>query len=246
MAWCSTGSKAAKGATKIVAIAIHAMPETLPADLRAALGEVSFPTIGHFLEEGFVDPAIRAMVTPVKIVSRAVTVRITAPDSVLVHKATELLEPGDALVIDIGGDTRHAPVGEMVALAAQERGGVAIVLDGVCTDIVEIRALGMPVFARGTSVLTTKLHGLSSGAINAPVACGGVVVRPGDVVLGDDNGVLVLPVAVAQAVVGRARQSDDREPATREYLRGGGSLPELTGANQTVARLLANAEPTGC
>src|ERR671916_269055 len=175
---------------------IHPMPEALPAELRAALAAVSFPTIGHFLEAGFVDPDIRAMVTPVKIVGRAVTVRITAPDSVLVHKATELIEPGDALVIDIGGDTRHAPVGEMVALAARERGGVAIVLDGVCTDIVEIRAMGLPVFARGTSVLTTKLHGLKTGAVNGPVACGGVVVRPGDVVLADDNGVLILPVDV--------------------------------------------------
>jgi regulator of RNase E activity RraA len=228
-----------------VAIAIHPMPEALPADLRAALAQVSFPTIGHFLEEGFVDPAIRAMVTPAKIVGRAVTVRITAPDSVLVHKATEMLEPGDALVIDIGGDARHAPVGEMVALAVQERGGAAIVVDGVCTDIVEIRAMGLPVFARGTSVLTTKLHGLNSGAINAPVACGGVVVQPGDVVLGDDNGVLILPVTVAQAVVGRARESDAREPATRDFLRGGGSLPERTGANTTVARLLGAAEAAG-
>jgi 4-hydroxy-4-methyl-2-oxoglutarate aldolase len=134
---------------------------------------------------------------------------------------------------------------EMVALAVRERGGVAIVLDGVCTDIVEIRAMGMPVFARGTSVLTTKLHGLNSGAINAPVACGGVVVQPGDVVLGDDNGVLVLPVAVAQAVVARARESDEREPAARDYLRGGGSLPERTGANRTVAELLALAESAG-
>jgi regulator of RNase E activity RraA len=228
-----------------VTIAINPMPEALPADLRAALAEVSFPTIGHFLEEGFVDPAIRAMVTPAKIVGRAVTVRITAPDSVLVHKVTEMLEPGDALVVDVGGDVRHAPVGEMVALAVKERGGVAVVIDGVCTDIVEIRAMGLPVFARGTSVLTTKLHGLSSGAINAPVSCGGVVVRPGDVVLGDDNGVLVMPVVVAQAVVGQARASDEREPATRDYLRGGGSLPELTGANRTVAGLLGAAEPTG-
>jgi 4-hydroxy-4-methyl-2-oxoglutarate aldolase len=228
-----------------VVIAINPMPETLPAYLRAALTEVSFPTIGHFLEEGFVDPAIRAMVTPSRIVGRAVTVRITAPDSVLVHKATELLEPGDALVIDVGGDTRHAPVGEMVALAVRERGGAAIVVDGVCTDIVEIREMGLPVFARGTSVLTTKLHGLNSGSINAAVACGGVVVRPGDVVLGDDNGVLVLPVAVAQAVVGLARDSDAREPAMRDFLRGGGSLPERTGANRTVAALLGAAEPAG-
>ncbi len=242
MARFSTRNEAAKGANDKVAVAIHSMPGALPDELRAALAAVSFPTIGHFLEEGFVDPAIRAMVTPVKIVGRAVTVRTTAPDSVLVHKATEMLQPGDALMIDIGGDTRHAPVGEMVALAARERGAVGIVLDGVCTDIVEIRAMGMPVFARGTSVLTTKLHGLQAGSINAPVSCGGVVVRPGDVVLGDDNGVLVLSAAVAQAVVERARASDEREPATREFLRGGGSLPELTGANATVAALLAAAE----
>jgi 4-hydroxy-4-methyl-2-oxoglutarate aldolase len=225
-----------------VATTIHPMPEPLPDDLRGALANVSFPTIGHFLETGFVDPAIRAMVTPAKAVGRAVTVSITAPDSVLVHKATELLEPGDALVVDTGGDARHAPVGEMVALAAQCRGAAAIVIDGVCTDIVEIRELGIPVFARGTSVLTTKLHGLPNGAINAPVSCGGVVVRPGDVVLADDNGVLVMPVDVARSVVERARASDAREPKTREYLRGGGSLPELTAANRIVANLLAANE----
>ncbi|HEU0116522.1 MAG TPA: hypothetical protein VFQ80_17660, partial [Thermomicrobiales bacterium] len=140
---------------------------------------------------------------------------------------------------DVGGDARHAPVGEMVALAAQCRGAAMIVIDGVCTDIVEIRELGIPVFARGTSVLTTKLHGLASGAINAEIACGGVVVRSGDVVLADDNGVLVLPVDVAQGVVERARASDAREPQTRDYLRGGGSLPELTAANRLVAGLLA-------
>jgi 4-hydroxy-4-methyl-2-oxoglutarate aldolase len=221
------------------------MPEALPDELRAALAEVSFPTLGHFLEEGFVDPAIRALVTPVKIVGRAVTVQITAPDSVLVHKATEMLEPGDALVIDVGGDRRHAPVGEMVALAVRERGGVAIVVDGVCTDILEIRAMGLPIFARGTSVLTTKLHGLHSGAINAPVACGGVVVRAGDIVLGDDNGVLVLPVAIAQSVVERARASDAREPAMRDFLRNGGSLPERTGANRIVDELLGAVEAVG-
>ncbi len=219
-------------------IAIEPMPAQLPDDLRAALEAVSFPTIGHFLESGFVDPAIRAMVTPVKIVGRAVTVRTTAPDSVLVHKVTEMIEPGDAIVIDIGGDRRHAPVGEMVALAAQARGAVAVVIDGVCTDIVEIREMGMPVFARGTSVLTTKLHGLNSGAINGAIACGGVVVNAGDVVLGDDNGVLILPVEIARGVVDRARQSDEREPATRRFLREGGSLPERTGANRTVTNLL--------
>lgn len=219
-------------------IQIRPMPPALSSTLRDDLIGVSFPTIGHFLEEGFVDPAIRAMVTPVKIAGRAVTVRITAPDSVLVHKVTELLEPGDVVVIDTGGDTRHAPVGEMVALAAKSRGAAGIVIDGVCTDIVEIREMQFPVFARGTSVLTTKLHGLNTGGINIPVTCGGVVVNPGDVVLGDDNGVLILHPDVAQSVIDRARASDAREPETRAFLRQGGSLPERTGANRIVERLL--------
>jgi len=214
------------------------MPPTLPEDLRAALEQLSFPTIGHFLEEGFMDPGIRAMVTPAKIVGRAITVRVTAPDAVLVHKATELIEPGDALVIDTGGDARHAMVGETIALAARSRGATAILVDGVCTDIVELRHMGFPVFARGTSVLTAKLHGLKPGAINAQVACGGVVVNPGDVVLADENGALCLSPEVARQVLDPAGESDAREPELHDYLRQGGSLAERSGANRILEGML--------
>lgn len=224
----------------IVPVEINAAPAALPDALRRKLAGVSFATIGHLLESGFVDPAIHAMLCPVKVVGRAITVRITPPDSVLVHKVTELVEPGDVIVIDTGGDARHAPVGEMVALAAKSRGAAAIVIDGVCTDVVEIREMAMPVFARGTSLLTTKLHGLDAGGINVPVSCGGVVVFPGDIVLADDNGVLALSREVAAQVVDRARASDEREPATRVYLRDGGSLPERTGANAMVQRLTSS------
>lgn len=219
-------------------IQVHPMPPALPETLREAVLEVSFATIGHLLEEGFVDPAIRALVAPVKIVGRAITVRTTAPDSVLVHKATEMLQRGDVLVIDVGGDVRHASVGEMVALAAQCRGAAGIVIDGVCTDIVEIRAHGVPVFARGSSLLTTKLLGLSSGSINAPVACGSVTVRPGDVVLGDDNGVLILPPDLAAWAAAEAKPRDAREPALREHLRNGGSLAEWSGATRLLAKIM--------
>lgn len=216
---------------------IRSMPAEVDASLIEDLHSVSFPTIGHFLEEGFVAPEIRAMITPVKIVGRAVTVKMTSPDSTLVHKATEMLQPGDVLLVDTGGDTRHAPVGEMVALAAQCRGASAVVIDGVCTDIVEIQEMNMPVFARGTSVLTTKLHGLDVGGINVPVSIGGVAVEPGDVVVGDDNGLLVMKLDVAGSVIEKARASDEREPATRDYLRDGGSLPERTAANRLIAAI---------
>lgn len=221
-----------------MAIEINPMPQPLSDELRYKLEEVSFATLGHYLESGFVDPAIRALVVPVKVIGRAITVRITPPDSVLVHKVTEMIEPEDVVVIDTGGDARHAPVGEMVALAAQCRGAHAIVLDGVCTDIVEIRAMNFPIFARGTSLLTTKLHGLDAGGINVPVACGGVVVNPGDVVLADDNGVLVLAREVAASLVDRAKAKDEGEPATREYLLAGGSLPDRSAANGILRHLL--------
>lgn len=220
------------------------MPPALDSDLRASLNKLSFPTVGHFLEEGFVSPAIRPMLRPVKVVGTAVTVRITAPDSVLVHKATELLRPDDVLVVDTGGDARHAPVGEMVALAAQTRGAAAIVVDGVCTDVVEIEEMGMPVFARGTSLLTTKLHGLRDGAMNVRVSCGGVVVNPGDAVLADDNGVLVLAPEVARRVIEKVQESDAKEVSVRERVIGGELLADLSGAGRILDDLLA-ASPDG-
>jgi regulator of RNase E activity RraA len=221
-------------------IDILPMPPALPEALRKPLEQLSFPTIGHFLEEGFMEPAIRAMVTPSKIVGRAVTVRVTVPDAVLIHKATELLEPGDALVIDSGGDNRHALVGETIALAARSRGAVAILVDGICTDIVELQDMGFPVFARGTSILTAKLHGLQPGAINAQVVCGSVVVNPGDVILADDNGAVCLPPETARQVLDPAMESEAREPEIHEHLRQGGSLSERSGANRILEDVLGS------
>lgn len=217
-------------------IEIGAVPAPLSPALRNALAGLSFATFGHFLESGLVDPAIHAQVPNARAAGRAITVRITTPDSAPVHHATTLIEPGDVLVIDAGGDRRHASVGEMVALAVMTRGGMAIVIDGVCTDIAEIRKTGFPVFARGTSLLTTKLHALA-GAVNVPVTCGGQIVAPGDLVLADENGVLVLPPSLAESLVPEARQLESKEPATRAYLRDGGSLAARFGADEIIRRL---------
>lgn len=222
-------------------IEILQMPPEMDEGYRARLQGFGFPTVGHFLESGFVSPEVRPMFRPVKVAGVAVTVRITPPDSVLVHKATEMLREGDVLVVDTGGNTRHAPVGEMVALAATARGAAAIVVDGVCTDLVEIQEMGMPVFARGTSLLTTKLHGALDGSINGTVSCGGVVVSPGDVVLADDNGVLMLPRTVLERVMPLVEKSDAGESGTRKRLLDGEPLARLTGAEEKVERMLGSA-----
>jgi 4-hydroxy-4-methyl-2-oxoglutarate aldolase len=121
----------------------------------AGLEAVSYPTIGHFLEDGFLDPAIQSLLGGVKVAGPAVTVRIIGNDAIAMNRALLELYPGAVLVVDMDGDRRHAPVGAVTAAAAKARGAAGIVVDGVATDLLELRRTGLPVFARGTSCLTT-------------------------------------------------------------------------------------------
>lgn len=209
----------------------------LDGELAARLGSVDFPTLGHYLEEGFCDPALRRLAGGGTLVGRAVTVRITPTDSTLLHHLAGLVGPGDVVVVDCGGDRRHAPLGEVVAHALASRGAAGAIVDGVCTDIGALREVGLPVYAYGTSLLTTKLHGLADGSINAPVICGGVPVRAGDLVLGDENGLLIAPADQLAAVVDEALADDAEEPDLIAELHRGHPLGTLTGASDTVARL---------
>ncbi|KRE80451.1 RraA family protein [Arthrobacter sp. Soil762] len=193
----------------------------------AGLEAVSYPTIGHFLEDGFVDPAIQSLLDGVKVAGPAVTVRIVGYDAIAMNRAMLELYPGAVLVVDMDGDRRHAPVGAVTAAAAKAQGAAGIVVDGVATDLLELRSTGLPVFARGTSCLTTKrLHGTES-AVNVPVTCGGAEVAPGDWVLGDDNGVIVLTQQEAPAVLEQALDSDAAEPELLARIAAGEPLETL-------------------
>lgn len=219
-------------------------PSQLPTSLRAKLERLSFPTLGHYLEEGFADPEIRRVVEAGgRVIGTAFTVRTTATDSTALHHAAGVIEPGQVLVLDTGGDRRHAPLGEVVAAQLVARGAAGAVVDGVVTDVDEIAELGLTVHARGTSMLTTKLQGIDAGGVNVPVTCGGAVVHPGDVVLADANGVLVVPLEGLEALVDLALEDDAEEPALIDQLRGGAPLGSLTGASDTVAALLESATP---
>ena len=218
-------------------------PSTLSAELREKLERLSFPTLGHYLEEGFADAGIRRQVGSGRIIGTAFTVRTTATDSTMLHHGAGLIEAGQVMVIDTGGDVRHAPLGEVVAAQLVVRGAAGAVVDGVVTDTDEINELGLEVHARGTSMLTTKLHGIDAGGVNIPVTVGGTTVQPGDVVLADANGVLVVPVAVLEKIVDIALADDAEEPELVAELRAGKPLGSLTGASDTVAALLAQASP---
>ncbi|MFF2846223.1 RraA family protein [Streptomyces sp. NPDC058001] len=225
---------------------IRDLAEVPPLDeeLAARLARVDFPTLGHYLEEGFCDPALRRVAGAGKLVGRAVTVRITPTDSTMLHHAAGLVGPGDVVVIDCGGDRRHAPLGEVVVHALAARGAAGAVVDGVCTDIGALREVGLPIHAYGTSLLTTKLHGIADGALGAPVVCGGVPVSAGDLVLGDENGLLIAPAARLAAVVDEAIADDAEEPDLIAELHRGHPLGTLTGASRTLADLLHHSPTT--
>ena len=216
-----------------MATAVSRNVETLDSALMQRLEQVSFPTIGHFLDEGFVDPGICSLAPGMRIVGSAVTVRIVPPDATPMAQALDALAPGDVLVVDTGGNRTHASIGAVTGCAARAAGAAGVVVDGVVTDLLELREMGLPVFARGTSLLTTKRLGRSGGGVNSPVSCGGSVVRAGDIVLADENGVLVLTREIAAGVVGAALDSDRAEPALIARLQAGESpLTVLSGGSQ--------------
>ena len=203
---------------------MQAMPDS---SLLRSLESVSFPTLGHFMEDGFADHHLRAMVPNVKVIGRAVTLKLLSPDAIPVNRALSQLKPGDVLVIDMSGNHTHAPVGAVTACAALNAGARGVIVDGVVTDLLELRSTGLPVFARGTSLLTTKKRDTMSSLFNEPVICGGVVVRPGDIVLADDNGVLFAEAPALAAVIDMALASDHAEPAILARLNAKAPLHEV-------------------
>ena len=210
------------------------MPPSLSAEVVGLLERVETATIGHWRHWGFCDRRIGTVLPGRRIAGTAVTLAIPGPDSTLLHHALGLLRPGDVLVIDRLGDDRHACWGGGVTLAAKAAGAKGGVVDGPCTDLAEIRASDFPLWCRGIAPITTRIYDLG-GRLNHPVAVGGAVVMPGDAVLADDSGVLILSAVEAEAEARQALARQERGRATEASVAAGEKLGELSGASAKVA-----------
>jgi regulator of RNase E activity RraA len=226
---------------------VRPMPPQIAPALIELLALAEPATIGHVLHDGFMDIGMRGVLADKRIAGTAVTVRQPGADCTMIHYALGLVRQGDVLVIDRCGDHRHAATGGAVAYAARVAGVAGIVLDGVVSDLAELQRYGVPVWARGFSTVTTK-HLDLGGAMNVPITCGGVVVHPGDAVLADETGVLVLP---PDTIERRARSAIAMQGAEKELFRrldAGEKLPDISGATARVAAAmlspsLPSAEP---
>lgn len=155
----------------------------------------------------------------VKMCGVAFTVKSRTGDNLMLHKALDMAQPGDVIVCDAGGDMRQAIMGELMTQYAMTRGIAGIVIDGPIRDSGSMAELPMPVYAKGATPAGPYKDG--PGEINFPVTCGGVVVNPGDIVVGDDDGVVVIPAGEAAQVIAEATAHHHKEERFVEEIAAG-------------------------
>jgi len=139
----------------------------------------------------------------------ALTVKAPPGDNLMFHKAISLIEPGDVIVVDAGGDLTNALMGEMMLMQITKRGAAGVVINGAIRDAAYLRGQNLPVFSAGVTHRGPYKNG--PGEINVPVAIDGMVIAPGDLVLGDDDGVLCVPFDQVEAVFKAATAKYDAE-----------------------------------
>ena len=149
--------------------------------------------------------------SPVSVCGNALTVKVRAGDNLLIYKALDMLQPGDVLVVDGEGDVTRALAGEILMRFARSRGAVGFVIDGAVRDVEAFEEHRFPCWSRGVSLRGPFKDG--PGAVNVPIAVGGMVVHPGDVIVGDSDGVVAVPAAEALQVAHLAREKADAERA---------------------------------
>lgn len=139
----------------------------------------------------------------------ALTVKAPPGDNLMLHKAIALAQPGDVIVMDAGGDLTNALMGEMMLMQATARGVAGVVINGAIRDAAYLRAQHVPVFAAGVTHRGPYKNG--PGEINVPIAIAGMVIEPGDLMIGDDDGVLCVPFDQTEAVFKAATAKFDAE-----------------------------------
>lgn len=178
-------------------------------------------------KSGGMSPDIRAMTDRPRLCGPAYTIRILGSETAAVLWAVEQAPAGSVIVIDTGASGIHPVWGGTSSLGAKTRGIAGVVTNGLLRDIDEIRDLHFPVYATGVCVQgTLKNH---PGWTSAPVSVGGVLVNPGDIVLGDSDGVVIIPVARAETALAAAFKQRDKEVARDARIAAGEPISVVVG-----------------
>lgn len=143
------------------------------------------------------------------LIGTALTVKTRNGDNLAIHAALRIARPGDVIVVDGGGDVSQALIGEIILTHAEAIGAAGFVIDGAIRDVGAIRKSSLPCYARGVTHRGPYKNG--PGALNVPVSLGGLVVHPGDLIVGDEDGVVALNDATARAILPAVRAQEESE-----------------------------------
>jgi len=198
---------------------VRNIPRSSPEELRQ-LAESGAATVHEAMgRTGIMRPYMRPIYTGARIAGNAVTVLVHPGDNWMIHVAVELCQPGDVLVVAVSAENCDGMFGELLATSFQARGVAGLVIDAGVRDVAELTAMRFPAWSRCISAKGTIKATL--GNVNTPVICAGVLVKGGDVIVADDDGVAVVPHAAVGATIAAAQQRLSKEAAKRTRLAAG-------------------------
>ncbi|KKO61912.1 4-hydroxy-4-methyl-2-oxoglutarate aldolase [Janthinobacterium sp. KBS0711] len=185
--------------------------------------------------KGALDSGIKPIAPGMRLAGPALTVDTRPADNLMLHYAMLKARPGDVLVVDAKGFLEAGVWGDVFTEQAQRIGLAGLVIHGAVRDAAAMTEAGFPVFSRGLSIKGTGKH--QPGRLNVTVTIGDVSIDPGDIIVGDQDGVVVVKRHEVEAVLQKSRQREEKEAQFRQQIRDGATTVDLLGLEETLRRL---------